>query len=218
MEDAAPVTVPVGLEDIEPDHWIAWVFQIPGCFASGPTRDHAIAGTAATYAAELNNNTRTVPIVVEEWRGKLVEDRPGFIINALFDDDRRPLSGDDVDAAIARLKRQRSQLLALVRDTDLATSTNIEEVLLHVAGAERWYLSCLGFEEDRQRDGESVIEMLTRVRHVLLDALPLLVGDDRTGEDVGEQWSARKLVRRAIWHERDHVQQIRSGDQPPART
>lgn len=208
MGDASPLMVPVGVEDIEPDHWIAWVFQIPGCYASGPTRDLAIAGVPPTYATETGDDADTVPVVVEEWRAKLAEDHPDFIINAFFDDDRRTLSAGEVDAAISRLKWQRPKLLALVRDVDLATSVGIEELLLHVAGAERWYLSCLGFEEDRHRDGEGAIEMLARVRQVLLDALPLLVGDDRTGEDAGEEWSARKLVRRAIWHERDHLQQI----------
>lgn len=209
MGEASSLTVPVGVEDIEPDHWIAWIFQIPGCYASGPTRDLAIAGIPPAYATETNDDADTVPVVAEEWRGKLAEDHPDFIINAFFDDDRRPLLGSEVEAAISRLKRHRSKLLALIQDVDLAMSAETEELLLHVAGAERWYLSCLGFEEDKRRDGESVIEMLARVRQVLLDALPLLVGDDRTGEDVGEQWSARKLVRRTIWHERDHLQQIR---------
>ncbi len=36
-----------------------------------------------------------------------------------------------------------------------------------------------------------------------------LVGDEHVHEDNGEQWSARKLVRRMLWHERDHTRHIK---------
>ncbi len=38
--------------------------------------------------------------------------------------------------------------------------------------------------------------------------LPELVGAAQIVERVGERWSARKVLRRTLWHERDHTQHI----------
>jgi predicted RNase H-like HicB family nuclease len=41
----------LGVEDIEPDHWVAWVFELPGCFASAHTQTEAVATAPAHIAA-----------------------------------------------------------------------------------------------------------------------------------------------------------------------
>jgi hypothetical protein len=46
------------------------------------------------------------------------------------------------------------------------------------------------------------------VREQFAEVLPKLVGDERIVTRVSEPWSARKILRRALWHERDHTQQI----------
>jgi predicted RNase H-like HicB family nuclease len=33
----------VGVEDIEPGHWVAYVFALPGCFSSGNTEAQALS-------------------------------------------------------------------------------------------------------------------------------------------------------------------------------
>jgi predicted RNase H-like HicB family nuclease len=37
----------LGVEDIEPGHWIAWVFALPGCFTSASSQDEAVADAPA---------------------------------------------------------------------------------------------------------------------------------------------------------------------------
>jgi hypothetical protein len=41
----------LGVEDIEPDHRVAWVFELPGCFASARTQTEAVAAAPARIAA-----------------------------------------------------------------------------------------------------------------------------------------------------------------------
>jgi len=47
------------------------------------------------------------------------------------------------------------------------------------------------------------------VRQHLLDVLPYFIGDERLVENNGELWTPRKIIRRALWHERDHANHIR---------
>lgn len=49
---------------------------------------------------------------------------------------------------------------------------------------------------------------LAAVRAQTRHVLPQLADDDRVILSQGEGWTARKLVRRTLWHERDHLKQI----------
>jgi len=51
--------------------------------------------------------------------------------------------------------------------------------------------------------------MLAAVRTQLEKVLPDLEGVDLVRGVQGEIWSPRKLLRRAIWHELDHIEHIR---------
>ncbi len=54
-------------------------------------------------------------------------------------------------------------------------------------------------------------DLLTRLRAVRANTqaqLVTLVGDGSAVSKWGELWSARKVLRRTLWHERDHTQQI----------
>jgi hypothetical protein len=46
------------------------------------------------------------------------------------------------------------------------------------------------------------------VRQRLIASLPELVGSTQVVGTGGEFWSPRKVVRRAIWHELDHIRHI----------
>jgi len=39
--------IELGVEDIEPNHWIAYAFDWPGCFSSAPTLEGAVAQAPA---------------------------------------------------------------------------------------------------------------------------------------------------------------------------
>ena len=46
------------------------------------------------------------------------------------------------------------------------------------------------------------------MRAHLVEVLPTLVGSRQVIGVEGEFWSPRKLLRRAVWHELDHVEHI----------
>ena len=52
-------------------------------------------------------------------------------------------------------------------------------------------------------------QRLEQVRSHLVEILPGLVGSTQVVGISGEFWSPRKLLRRAVWHEYDHLAHIR---------
>ncbi len=51
-------------------------------------------------------------------------------------------------------------------------------------------------------------QRLEVVRQRLIEALPSLAGSKQVLGVDGELWSPRKLLRRALWHEMDHIGHI----------
>jgi hypothetical protein len=81
--------------------------------------------------------------------------------------------------------------------------------LKHVGGAEWWYLDRLGLAFPKAEVPADPFERLQAVRSHLTQVLPGLAGSREVRGVDGELWSPRKLLRRAAWHERDHVAHIR---------
>jgi uncharacterized damage-inducible protein DinB/predicted RNase H-like HicB family nuclease len=216
----------LGVEDIEPNHWVAWVLELPGCFSKARTREGALADAPsriaryfewlAGYGCESPRPPEKIEVEVSEsWDSFISQD--DYIVNAFFEDDRRPLRSDDVTHVLKLLEYTRKDLLQIIQQISPAqldkpiegeVQGTIRGVLKHIATAERWYFDRLNLAFDRKEMPENVMDMLDKVRTYTRHKLPQLVGDTRITEKVGEHWSARKLVRRALWHERAHTEQI----------
>jgi predicted RNase H-like HicB family nuclease len=219
--------LPVALEDIEPNHWVAWLLDMPGCFGTASTRDEALRRVPEAVEQygewrarhgrpwpRLSNGPADVR-VVEEFRS--IEAGGGYLVNAFFEADREPLSQSDIEEGLWLLGCTRRDLL----DT-LAGLTperlwaplpgqqhgSIAGIVQHVGGAEWWYLNRLHLGQPRAEIPDDPYERLKIVRSHTAAALSALVGDERIVERDGELWSARKVVRRAVWHERDHTRHI----------
>lgn len=201
------VDVSIGIEDIEPAHWVAWVFEIPGCYASGPTPEPAIAGVPDAYIKETGAEQDVTCVVAERSRAVPADDDPDILVNAFFEDDRRPLTVEDIRDGMARLHAQRADLLELVTTVDLAERDDIAAILTHIVRAERWFLRCVGVDLDVP--DTDVTDQLAFLREQLVQRLPSFAGVEFSSDVGGERFSPRKLLRRAVWHERDHMQQIR---------
>lgn len=85
---------------------------------------------------------------------------------------------------------------------------SISGILRHVGGAEWWYLDRLGLSIPREDLPEEPFERLEKVRAYLVKVLPRIAGSKQVVGVDGEFWSPRKLLRRAVWHERDHTAHI----------
>jgi hypothetical protein len=206
----------VGLENGVDGRSIAWALDFPGCFADGaggPEALVALPRALVDYEAWVERHARPSWLpdlgeidirLAETWQvytiaDDLTEASDGYEVNAWFRDDWRPLSAEEIDRGLQMLCWSRADLLAAAAG---ASPTAMDEkqpgerwavrgVLNHVAGAEWWYL-------DRLDLAGLTLEQLER-------ALPGLAGVQRVLGKEGEFWSPRKLLRRALWHERDHV-------------
>jgi hypothetical protein len=223
----------VGLENNMDGHSLAWALDFAGCFADGPDATTALVNlpqrllayetwvgshTAQPWFSLGNLDIR----LVEAWDGYFIDNdfevtdsREGYEVNAWFRDDWRSLKTEEVEHGLALLSWTRADLQAAVADLDDAildkTYPNerwsIRAILRHVANADWWYLSRLGLVEGLEWPKETD-ERLRVARACLAEALPGLAGSRQVVGIEGEFWSPRKLLRRSLWHERDHTGHI----------
>jgi predicted RNase H-like HicB family nuclease len=209
-------------EEVE-DQWVAHVPDLPGCYSSQKERDAAISGVPATiqeYVAWCGRHGLHVsgisgPMVVDEViRSWMYED--DYEVNAFFAADRPPLLADEIQEIQSLLAATRDDLANAVEGLDEEALVKefsgerwpIAGILGHIASSEWWYLDRLGLAFPRSALPDDPIERLSVVRDHLLATLPELpkrLGVVTLG---GETWSARKVIRRTLWHERDHCQHV----------
>ena len=218
----------LAVEDIEPNHWVTYVLDLPGCFSSAISPADTISQAPQSIARyfvwlsehNVSSSVANLPIeaeVVEQFRSFESQEEPGYIVNAFFEDDRRPLSYWDVEVALRLMEWTRQDLLVLVQGLDSERLnyphdkekfTSVVGILRHIAVAENWYLDRMGLGLEREQLPSDVFGMLTVVRENAKKQLINLIGESRVTQASGEYWSGRKVVRRLLWHERDHTYHI----------
>lgn len=205
----------LGVEDIEPNHYVAYVFELPGCFGNGRTKEAAIASVPVRLAARLGASSPLQVEVAEVFNSWISEG--DYRVNAFFEADRPPLTAAEVEEGLELLNKSRKALMQVVqkvpkdafdRQDERAARGSITGTLLHIANAEAWYFDRLGLALPREQLPADPLERLGAVRTHILAKLPKLAGDARITELQGEQWSGRKVLRRTLWHEGDHTNQI----------
>lgn len=218
----------LAVEDIELNHWLAWALDLPACFSSAITAADAVAHAPqkiAEHFSWLLNHDGLLLIVNEPIEVEVVEtfhsfasnEDPDYVVNAFFEDDRRPLGYWDIEIALRLLDWTRQDLLDVIQSTtqDQLTKAisgevrgSITGILNHVAIAENWYFDQLGCGLEQQQLPSNPMEKLVIVRANTRAQLVKLNGYEQLTKNCDELWSARKIVRRTLWHERDHTQQI----------
>lgn len=208
-ERALDTELVVGIEEMEPGHWVAWILAVPGCYARGTSEAEALLGVPEAWLAETDCEAPDPVQVVERWRGVPSATDPDFIINATFADDRRPLrraaTAEEIAAGIERLGESHRLFLELVAGRDL--SEEVGRLIRHIATAEQWYLRNIGLVVESEPP-EDPMERFAWTRAFSLRVLPSLAGREIVTDCGGEGWTPRKVLRRMIWHERDHTGQI----------
>ena len=224
----------VGIENNNEGRSIAWALEHPGCFAYGKDASAASANleiAIQSYATWiLKHEPRTwlnfeeVKIRVEEaWNAYLIDDEfdqvenDGYSVESFFRYDWKPLTAVEIHRALKLLAWSRSDLLITVEglsdeklnQTYLGERWSINGILGHISDAEWWYLDRLGLAFLREEVPEEPFTRLEKVRALFKATLPKLVGSKQVVGMDGEYWSPRKILRRALWHERDHIVHIR---------
>jgi len=140
------------------------------------------------------------------------------MVEAWFRHDWKPLNVIEVRHAASLLKWTREDLLATVADLRAARLDerypgerwSIRGIPEHIADADLYYLNSVGLSGLTQAQlPEDVFERLRVTRDSMEAALPGLAGLEKVVGSQGELWSPRKLLRRAVWHECDHIDHIR---------
>jgi hypothetical protein len=226
----------IGIENNNDDRTIAWALAHPGCFAYGQDREEAqnnFPSAAREYAGWIAQHGESwlddeVEVVVEETfdsyfikptferaeRGK-----DTYMVESFFLHDWKPLIPHEIERALKLLAWSRADLLRLVQELgdEKLSQTYPDErwpirgILKHIGGAEWWYQERIGypFPENEEDVPSDAFERLAVVRDHFTALLPKLDGIHKVVGLDGEIWSPRKVLRRALWHERDHTEHIR---------
>jgi len=207
---------------------MAHVPELLGCFAVGSTREEALErlrGAISEYLAWLAKH-REAPVPSAESERVEIEvveqvstagDYPPEASEpvALFAADQEPISYHDLQTAVRLMEHARHDLLEFLRDVPdgllhwrpRPDEPSIDETLLHMAQVEASFLARL--EEESQ---QPPFPQLTAVRSWAYHRLSRLTEAElsRLTTHGGEKWSARKVVRRFLEHDREHTGYIRS--------
>jgi hypothetical protein len=226
----------IGIENNNDDRTIAWALDHPGCFAYGQNSEEAqrnFLQAVREYRAWIARHeepwlTDEVEVVVEETFDayfinpafeRVARGKDSWMVESFFVRDWKPLVPHEIERALKLLAWSRADLLHLVEglDTERLSRTYPHErwaingILNHIGIAEWWYQERIGypFPENEAEVPSDPFERLEVVREHFKSLLPKLDGVNKVVGLEGEIWSPRKVLRRAVWHERDHTEHIR---------
>ena len=221
-----------GVENNMEGRSIAWALEHPGCFAYGLDGEAALEALPAAWRAYVTwisthtsqswlSDEPAESRLEDAWDGYAIDElfersQQGYEVNAWFLHDWKPLTQLEIERGLHVLSWSRSDLLATVANLSedkLSQSYagerwNILGILKHIAGAEWWYLDRLGLAFPRNEVPGQPFARLEKVRGHFIQVLPSLAGIQQVTGVSGEFWSPRKILRRAAWHELDHIAHI----------
>lgn len=227
----------VGIENNIEGRSMAWALDYPGCFAYGRDENEALAALPDAifdHFAWLDsrrgddnlwqNGPGHLELNIEDrWDVYIIDENyefaaEGYEVNAWFRRDWKPLTSQEIQEGLRILAWGREDLLAMVQGLTPEQMEHkfpgerwdITGILRHIGGAEWWYLDRLGLAFPQDELPRQAFERLAKTRVHLEQVLPSLAGVVQVLGVDGEFWSPRKLLRRAAWHEKDHIQHISS--------
>lgn len=226
----------IGIENNIEGRSLAWALDYPGCFAYGADeaealirlprellayevwiKDHTAEPWVSFKDMDLRAVERYETFCINEDYEK-VPDGQGYEINAWFTDDWRPLVELEINRALKIFHWQRDELLAglTTLDPEILTKEfpeqrwNILGITKHVANAELWYLSRMDLTDLTYKyllpDPQ---DRLKQTAELVDKHFPTFVNQVRVIGIEGEFWSYRKVLRRTLWHQRDHIEHIK---------
>lgn len=143
---------------------------------------------------------------------------------AFFDWDGQATTSSEIETTLRLLSYSRQDLLDLVHRLPRQEwfkrpgdgQRTVTAILRHIANVEWWYISrIVDFPVPTDGYPDEVLRFLAWTRHRVAARLRSLSSAERTrialpDRDSGELWSARKVLRRLLYHERYHIAQLRT--------
>lgn len=226
----------IGLENNIEGRSLAWALDYPGCFAYGMDEPEALIRlprALLAYEIWIKDHTNESWVNFTDLDIRVVErfstfrmgedykpapEGEGYEINAWFMDDWRPLSAEEIEQALQIFHWQREELLAglstlnpeILEKERPGQRWNILGIAKHIANAELWYLSRLDLVKMNYRELLPDYEKRLAQTSELIDRIfPEFAGEVNVRGIEGEFWSYRKILRRTLWHQRDHIEHIK---------
>lgn len=197
---------------LEEGGYLAHVPELIGCVARGKTKEQAIEkirDAISAYLALLRNRGIRVSSTSEPIELDVTETEA-----LTLDPDYRPMSDQELDDLWHLQNASRELLLETLSEMPSGSlnwrqdpqSWSVRNVLEHMARADVWYASRL--EEN------AMAELLWRMaasRELVMTQLHNLPSDarGRVTRHSDEDWTPRKVARRMLEHEQEHLQQVR---------
>jgi predicted RNase H-like HicB family nuclease len=198
----------------EGSYWLAHIPVLRGCIASGTARDKAIANARRAFRAYLELlDTRGVSI--EHWKDL---DPESFEVRDMPPDRVVPedvglMEEHELRDFLHHFEASRAALLSFVRDISPAelerkpneTTWSVREALEHVMLTEATLLSRL---EKWPTDPFNTLQAVHRMAFQRFTVMePADTALDHTV--MGRRWTTRKVMRRILEHEFEHLGHIR---------
>lgn len=218
---------------------LAHVLDLPGCVLRGESLAEALEGMPSeirNYMAWLKRHGEVVN-EIETLELRVVETNQGFgpfrrgDRAALFSPDLLPPTMDEIEGLyFKRAGYARQDLFEITKDLpeqilDWRQKTGamtVREILRHIGNAEQWYVSRLvpagSLPQEWAHDADlPIIEFLEMERRTALKRLRRLSEEEISAitrpahwtKHPDEPWTARKVLRRMVEHELEHVAHIR---------
>ena len=226
--------IPIGLDNGFDHRSTAWDLDHPGCFAYGPDGSSAVVAMGRAipdYITWLESHTPepwfhpdAIDIRLETvWEDYTIDDNynrasSGKWVLAFFQNEWKPLTPEEAEHGLLLYRWARADLLDTVSgltSTELdapprpGEAKTLRGILAHVAIINWWLLDRLDLSELRRDQlPKDIFERLEVLSTCTQQAIPHLAGVDKVIGREGEFWSPRKLLRRLVWHERDHTGHI----------
>jgi predicted RNase H-like HicB family nuclease/uncharacterized damage-inducible protein DinB len=217
---------------------MAHVLDLPGCTVRAPTREQALRQLPEAirgYHDWLRRHGEAAPPADAPLQVDIAEESTGVgpfdpgDAAALFEPDRRAINAGEIEYHLRLMSHSRADLMALVRHLPDAIldwqptpeSFSIRHLLRHIGNAEEWYVSRIAppetlppeWEHDEDLPSMNFLEMERRTAVARLDHLTEAERSNvfypqRWTRHPDEPWTARKVFRRFLEHEREHAEQI----------
>jgi predicted RNase H-like HicB family nuclease/uncharacterized damage-inducible protein DinB len=213
---------------------MAHIRELPGCFIWDKTQKKVlerIPGAIKSYLSFLKKNGEKNVSVPKKIEFEVMETQKGTcpVVSgskaALFSYDLLPPSKPFISQCIRRMGYNRKELLKKVGklpDKVLdwrpdKKTRSVRETLNHIANCDIWYFSRLSdFKElcsVQEYPKGRIFDKLKKNREIAVKVLKKLSAEDRNKINVprkwtnhkDEKWTAGKMLRRFLEHEREHI-------------
>lgn len=229
----------VYLETAEDSRCLAHVLDLPGCIVRAPSSREALDGLPQAIRDHwhwLRRHGKTAPCAGESIQIEVAEEITGSgpfdpgDAAALFAPDLEAVTPDEMERYFRLMDDARADLLALVEGLSGEILDwqwhdrifTVRRLLRHLGNAEEWYVSRLVPPETLPPEWDDdedlpLLEFLEMERRTAVGRLRQLTEAERSEvfhptrwtEHPEEAWTARKALRRALEHERQHTARVR---------